>query len=107
MADDEPEEVRRLLKAIEAFEAIDDDAACARAVTQAIKQLPDHQSRLRELRQRRVQALKERGMTWAEIGRLLGGVSAARAQQIAAGHRGVKHRPKKQTEGATGEASAE
>lgn len=93
---DEPEEVKRLLKAIEAFEAIEDDAACAIAVSRAMAALPSHQSRLRELRQQRVQALKSSGKTWAEIGQLLGGISAARAQQIGAGWRGEKHRPKKQ-----------
>ncbi len=100
---DEPEEVRRLLEAIEAFEAIEDDAACAVAVSKAMENLPKHQSRLREIRQRRVQALKDGGKTWAEIGQLLGGISAARAQQIGAGYRGERHRPKKKA----GEKAAE
>lgn len=91
---EEPEEVRRLVEAIEAFEAIDDDEACAAAVTRALSQWPDHHSKLRELRQRRVRALKNQGKTWEEIGKLLGGITAARAQQIGAGMRGSK-RPKK------------
>jgi SOS response regulatory protein OraA/RecX len=95
---DEPEEVTRLLEAIEAFEAIEDDAACASAVTRALDKWPDHHSQLRELRQKRVQALKEQGKTWAEIGKLLGGISAARAQQIGAGLRGSKRPPKKAEE---------
>ena len=99
---DEPEEVRRLLEAIEAFEAIEDDAACASAVTRALDQWPDQHSKLRELRQKRVQALKDQGKTWAEIGQLLGGITAARAQQIGAGLRGTKRPPKK-----VDEASAE
>ena len=90
---DEPEEVKRLLEAIDAFEAIEDDAACAGAVTRLLDQWPDHHSRLREIRQKRVNALKAQGKTWAEIGQILGGVSAARAQQIGAGLRGTK-RPK-------------
>jgi hypothetical protein len=53
---------------------------------------PGHQVRLRELRQQRVQALKARGKTWQEIGLLLGGISAARAQQIAAGVSGAQRR---------------
>lgn len=91
----EPEEVRRLVEAIEAFEAIEDDEACAAAVTQALGQWPDHHSKLRELRQKRVQSLKAQGKTWEEIGKLLGGISAARAQQIGAGLRGSKRPPKK------------
>ncbi|MEV5138455.1 hypothetical protein AB0K71_05855 [Streptomyces syringium] len=94
----EPEEVRRLLEAIEAFEAIEDDTACAVAVSKALEAWPDHHSRLRELRQRRVQAMKDQGKTWKEIGATLGGISAARAQQIGAGLRGAKRPPKKDQE---------
>lgn len=89
---DEPEEVKRLVEAIEAFEAIQDDEACAVAVSRALAQLPDHHSKLRELRQRRVQAMKAGGRTWAEIGELLGGISAARAQQIGAGLSGASRK---------------
>lgn len=99
---DQPEEVRRLLEAIDALEAIQDDAACASAVTEVLKQWPEQHSRLREIRQRRVQALKEKGKTWAEIGVILGGVHATRAQQIATGLRGSK-RPPKKAEGGEGD----
>ena len=91
---DQPEEVTRLVEAIKAFEAIEDDEACAAAVSQALQDWPDHQVKLRELRQRRVQALKAQGRTWQEIGRLLGGITAARAQQIAAGVSGAQRRKK-------------
>lgn len=93
---DEPEEVRRLVEAIEAFEAIADDEACAAAVSKALKDWPDHHSKLRELRQRRVQAMRAQGKTWEEIGKALGGITAARAQQIGAGLRGSKRPPKKE-----------
>jgi hypothetical protein len=89
---DQPEEVTRLVEAIKAFEAIEDDEACAVAVSQALKDWTGHQTRLRQLRQQRVQALKAQGRTWEEIGRLLGGISAARAQQIAAGVSGASRR---------------
>lgn len=95
---DELEEVQRLVEAIEAFEAIEDDEACAVAVSKALAQWPDHHSKLRELRQQRVQALKARGNTWAEIGQLLGGISAARAQQIAAGLSGASRKKLKAEE---------
>ena len=94
---DEPEEVRRLVEAIEALDEIEDDAACASAVSKLLEQWPDHHSRLREIRQERVKALKAQGKTWAEIGALLGGVTPSRAQQIGAGLRGTK-RPKKAEE---------
>jgi hypothetical protein len=94
---DQPEEVRRLLEAIDALEAIQDDAACASAVTEVLKQWPEHHSRLREIRQQRVQALKSQGKTWAEIGAILGGLHPTRAQQIATGLRGSK-RPAKKAE---------
>lgn len=94
MADDpqQPEEVRRLVEAIKAFEAIEDDEACAVAVSKALEDWPDHQVQLRTLRQRRVQAMKEAGLTWKEIGRRLGGITAARAQQIATGVSGAQRR---------------
>lgn len=89
---DKPEEVTRLVEAIKAFESIADDEACAVAVSQALQDLPDHQVQLRELRRRRVQALKAGGRTWEQIGQLLGGISAARAQQIGAGVSGAQRR---------------
>ncbi|MFJ7049022.1 hypothetical protein ACIQVC_37290 [Streptomyces sp. NPDC101112] len=94
MADEpqQPEEVTRLVEAIKAFEAIEDDEACAVAVSQALSNWPAHQSQLRELRQQRVKALKAQGRTWEEIGKLLGGISAARAQQIGAGVSGAQRR---------------
>lgn len=92
---DQPEEVRRLLEAIDALEAIQDDAACASAVTEVLNQWPGHHSRLREIRQQRVQALKAQGKTWQEIAVILGGIHPTRAQQIATGLRGSKRPPKK------------
>ncbi len=89
---DQPEEVTRLVEAIKAFEAIEDDEACAIAVTQALTHWTEQQPRLSELRRTRVQAMKAGGKTWEEIGRLLGGLSAARAQQIAAGVSGAQRR---------------
>lgn len=89
---DQPKEVTRLVEAITAFETIEDDEACAVAVSRALEDWPDHQVQLRKLRQKRVQALKAQGKTWEEIGRLLGGISAARAQQIAAGVSGAQRR---------------
>lgn len=94
MADEpqQPKEVTRLVEAIEAFKAIEDDEACAVAVSKALTLWTENQPELRKLRQQRVKALKAKGRTWEEIGRLLGGISAARAQQIAAGVSGAQRR---------------
>lgn len=91
--DEQVEEVRRLLEAIERLEQMQDDEACAKAVTRVLDDWPDHASRLRQLRQARVQRLRDAGKTWQEIGDILG-VHFTRAQQIAQGKRGSK-RPKK------------
>jgi DNA-directed RNA polymerase sigma subunit (sigma70/sigma32) len=91
--DEQVEEVRRLLEAIERLERMQDDEACAKAVTQVLDTWPDHHARLRELRQSRVQRMKDSGMTWQQIGDALG-IHQSRAQQIAKGLRGTK-RPKR------------
>lgn len=85
-----PEEVRRLEEAIEALAAMDDDEACAKAVSLVLDKWPEHGKRLRTIRQERVKRLRARRMTWGAIGALLvrrngKGVSGARAQQIAGG----------------------
>lgn len=95
----EPEEVTRLVEAIEAFKAIEDDEACAVAVSKALALWTDQQPELRKLRQQRVQAMKAKGKTWEEIGKLLGGITGARAQQIATGVSGAQRaKAKKQAE---------
>ncbi|MFE9780500.1 hypothetical protein ACFYPA_20365 [Streptomyces sp. NPDC005775] len=89
---EQTQEVRRLVEAIAAFRDIEDDEACAVAVSRALEDWPGYQVKLRQLRQQRVNALKEQGRTWKEIGQLLGGVSAARAQQIGKGLSGAQRR---------------
>lgn len=91
---EESEEVQNVLNAIASLEEIADDATCARAVTELLNQWPQQHAELRELRQRRVVALKAEGRTWQEIGDLLG-VHFTRARQIAQGQRGDKNRPTK------------
>jgi DNA-directed RNA polymerase sigma subunit (sigma70/sigma32) len=81
------------LDAIKALEEIEDDEACARAITDVLKGWPDSHARLREIRQERVLRMKGQGKTWQEIGDALG-IHFTRAQQIAKGLRG-SNRPKK------------
>jgi hypothetical protein len=93
---EEREEVRRVLEAIKALAAIEDDTECVKAVTDLLGEWPKAHAQLRELRQERVQRLRsEQKLTWQEIATILGGVHPTRAQQIATGLRGTKRPPKK------------
>jgi hypothetical protein len=84
-------EVNRLVEAIRAIEAIEDDVECAKAAAETLDVWPQYQKWLREVRQKRVQSLRAQGKTWPEIGVLLG-VSPQRAQAIAVGLSGSARR---------------
>lgn len=95
----EPEEVRRLEDAIAALASMDDDEACAKAVSLVLSKWPDHHEQLRKIRQERVNRLRTRRLTWSAIGALLKdkygkGVTGARAQQIATGQSGATRKKK-------------
>lgn len=98
MADgpDRNKEVNRLVEAIRAIEAIEDDVECAKAVAETLDEWPQYQKWLREVRQKRVQALRAQGKTWPQIGTLLD-VSPQRAQAIAAGLSGSVRRKRGET----------
>ncbi|MEU5498482.1 hypothetical protein [Streptomyces griseofuscus] len=86
-----PEEVTRLREAIAAFALIEDDAACTAAVSEALREWPDLHSELRQLREDRVNALRQKQRkTWPEIAAIIGEVTPERAQQISKGLRGTK-----------------
>ncbi|MFC8332780.1 hypothetical protein [Streptomyces olivaceus] len=88
-----PEEVTKLREAIAAFTAIEDDADCTAAVSQALRDWPELHSELRKLREDRVNALRtERRMTWAEIAGVIGKVTPERAQQISKGLSGAQRK---------------
>ena len=95
---EQPEEVQRFLDAIKALEEINDDAQCAKAITDVLKDWPTSHARLREIRQQRILNLKAQGKTWQEIGDALG-IHFTRAQQIAKGLRGTKRPTKKSAPG--------
>lgn len=104
----EPKEVERLLEAIAAFEAIDDDAECTRVVSQALKDWPELHSRLRALRQARVQSLREQKLSWAQIAEIIGGeITPERAQQIGKGLSGATRKKAKREAEAAAEKPAE
>ena len=77
------------------LDAAEDDAALAKLLTDALKEWPDRHAQLREMRQEVVLRMRANGQTWTAIAQAMGLESHSRAQQIAAGQRGVKNRPKR------------
>lgn len=93
---DQPKEVKALLEALTAFEAIEDPAQRTTAVSRALRDWPTYHARLRELRQASVRELRdEQQKSWPEIAGIIGEVTPERAQQIGKGLRGTKRPPKK------------
>ncbi|MGX1301397.1 hypothetical protein RKD35_002885 [Streptomyces albogriseolus] len=96
MTEEKPEEVRRLEEAIAALDAMEDDEACAEAVSLILDAWPEHGAKLAAIRRERVNRLhNQRRLSWAAIGAMLKrrdgkGVSGARAQQIATGQSGAQ-----------------
>lgn len=83
---DMPEEVKRLLEAIEEFESIEDPAKRTSAVSEALRKWPDYHARLRQIREASVRTLRdEQRKTWPEIAKIIGDVTPERAQQISKG----------------------
>ncbi|WP_208635484.1 hypothetical protein [Streptomyces griseus] len=103
MTKEQPEEVRQLVEAVDALLAIEDDAECAEAISEALKQWQETGSKLREARQVRVKRLKDQGKTWQELGDLMG-VHYTRAAQIGSGVNG-RTREKAKREAAAKEAA--
>ena len=92
-AEQNPEEVSRLMEAIAAFEAIEDPAERTRAVSEALRQWPDLHSELRSMRQQSVNALRNGGLTWQQIADIIGGdIRPERAQQIGKGLSGAQRK---------------
>ena len=84
-----PEEVKRLLDAIEAFEAIEDPAERTSAVSEALRRWPGYHKQLRQIREDSVRFLREeQRKTWPEIAEIIGEITPERAQQISKGLRG-------------------
>lgn len=88
-----PKEVTKLLEAIAAFATIEDDAECTKAVSEALRQWPELGAQLRQLRENRVNSLRDRQRkTWPEIAAIIGEVTPERAQQISKGLSGAKRK---------------
>lgn len=73
---------------IDNIERITDPAERARQAGQRLGEIPAWQARLRKIRQEAVQEMKARPMSYAEIGKELGGLHRNRIQQILEGRPG-------------------
>lgn len=85
-----PPEVTKVLEAIATLSAIEDDVACTSAVSEVLRRWPDLGSELRQLREKRVNALRAEQRTWPEIAAIIGDVTPERAQQISKGLSGAQ-----------------
>ncbi|MER6559773.1 hypothetical protein ABT300_18965 [Streptomyces sp. NPDC001027] len=88
-----PEQVTKLREAIAEFAAIEDDAECTAAVSEALRVWPDLGAELRQLRELRVNSLRDNhAKTWPEIAAIIGKVTPERAQQIGKGLSGAQRK---------------
>jgi DNA-directed RNA polymerase specialized sigma24 family protein len=90
--DGEEEEVRIVLEVVDSLAAMEDPAERARKAGRLLAELPTQQSRLREIRQAAVVAMRAEKVSYRQIAKTLG-ISLARVQQIEAGERGRKAKP--------------
>ncbi|MER7477360.1 hypothetical protein ABTX60_06855 [Streptomyces sp. NPDC126510] len=91
-----PEQVTKLRDAIKAFAKMEDDAECTAAVSEALRLWPDLGAELRQLREVRVNALRDKHRkTWPEIAAIIGKVTPERAQQISKGLSGAQRKKNK------------
>lgn len=74
---------------IDSLAALDDPAERAKRAGRLLAEWPVQGSRLREIRQAAVVAMRAQKVSYREIARMLG-ISLARVQQIEAGERGKK-----------------
>lgn len=88
---EETEEVRRVVDTIDSLEAIEDPADRARRAASLLKAWPKQHSRLREIRQQAVIALREQKLSYRKIGELID-VHFTRVKEI---EQGVTTSPRK------------
>jgi DNA-binding transcriptional regulator YiaG len=84
---DENEEVRRVLETVDSLEAVEDPAERARRAGRLLAEWPEQHTRIREIRQAAVLAMREQEISYRKIAAVLE-ISVARVQQIEAGERG-------------------
>jgi DNA-directed RNA polymerase specialized sigma24 family protein len=83
------EEVRLVLDVLDSLEQLDDPAERARRAGKLLAAWPEQHTRLREIRQAAVVAMRAQNVSYRKIAQTLG-ISLARVQQIEAGERGKR-----------------
>jgi hypothetical protein len=83
------EEVRIVTDVVDSLEALEDPAERAQRAGRLLAEWPAQGSRLREIRQEAVVAMRANKVSYRQIAKTLG-ISLARVQQIEAGERGKK-----------------
>jgi DNA-directed RNA polymerase specialized sigma24 family protein len=83
------EEVRIVTDVVDSLEGLDDPAERAKRAGKLLAAWPDQGSRLRQIRQEAVVAMRTNKVSYRDIAKTLG-ISLARVQQIEAGERGKK-----------------
>jgi DNA-directed RNA polymerase specialized sigma24 family protein len=94
------EEVRRVVDAIGSLEAVEDPADRARRAARLLDEWPQQHSRLREIRQQAVIAMRADGMSYRKIAEAIG-VHFTRVKQIETGE--TTSRSKLKKDAASGE----
>ncbi|WP_236241140.1 helix-turn-helix transcriptional regulator [Streptomyces sp. CC228A] len=89
---DDEKEVRLVIETVDALERMTDPVERAKRAGALLAEWPVQGSRLREIRQAAVVALREQNVSYRQIAKTLG-ISLARVQQIEAGERGRKAKP--------------
>lgn len=91
-------EVRIVTDVVDSLEALDDPAERAQRAGQLLAAWPDQGSRLRQIRQEAVMAMRADKVSYRDIAKKLG-ISLARVQQIEAGERGRKPKTEEANDG--------
>lgn len=86
------DEVRRVLTAVDDLERIPDAGERAKALGELLAEIPGFHSKVREMRQQAVLTLRQQGLSWQEIGDLIG-VHRQRAKAISEGRSWRKPSP--------------
>jgi len=84
MADDPDEEVRRVLDSIDVLGQTGDAAERLKRLTDLLNRWPDLHQEVRAMRQQAATELHDGGLSYEEIGKIIG-VSLSRARHIAKG----------------------
>jgi DNA-directed RNA polymerase specialized sigma24 family protein len=85
----EDREVRIVTDVVDSLEELEDPAERAKRAGALLAAWPDQGSRLRQIRQEAVAAMRANKTSYRDIAKTLG-ISLARVQQIEAGERGKK-----------------